>query len=629
MGTVAGLLTRSYHGLLVAALDPPLGRTVLLAKLEGTVTYFGKAFELFSNSWQPDEATPDGFKYIESFRLEGTMPVWTFDVAGARIEKRLWMRPGKNTTYIRYTVLESDGPVEFSIKALANYRDHHARTRDTSMQLGIEPLDHGIKITPPENSAPFYILSDVAKAEPENTWHEHIFLSTEAERGLEGYDNDLLIGTFHATLQYGDTIDIIATTDSRATLDSDKAYHERAHYEHSLVAQSPFANAPVEIRQLVLATDQFIVQRATADDAAGRTIIAGYPWFGDWGRDTMISLPGLTLETGRPDIAAKVLRTFSHFVDQGMLPNRFPDVGEIPEYNTVDATLWYFQAIRAYYAATSDKTLLRELYPILLDIIDWHRKGTRHQIHVDPVDQLLYAGEPGTQLTWMDAKYGDWVVTPRIGKPVEVNALWFNALKITADFAHELGHTDTASEFTKLAEQVKRSFARFWNQSSNYCFDVLDGPDGNEPLLRPNQLFAVSLPYSPLDTDQQQAVVDACSSALLTPYGLRSLAPNEQGYIGHYEGSTEQRDSAYHRGTVWAWLIGPFVEAHLRVYNDPDRARTFLEPLLMQHLHDYGLGSVSEIFDGDMPYTAGGCPEQAWSVAELLRAWRLTEFKNL
>jgi len=336
----------------------------------------------------------------------------------------------------------------------------------------------------------------------------------------------------------------------------------------------------------------------------------------------MISLPGLALVTGRYEVAARILRTFAHFVDEGMLPNRFPDEGQTPEYNTVDATLWYFEAVRAYYAATGDKSLLGDVFPVLSDIIEWHRRGTRYQIHLDPSDGLLYAGEPGVQLTWMDAKVGNWVVTPRIGKPVEINALWYNALRVMADFARHLERKRDL--YDRMADQAQSGFARFWNEETDYCYDVLDGPDGDDPTLRPNQLFPVSLPHSPLTQEQGRAVVDACARHLLTSHGLRSLAPDDPAYVGQYGGGQRGRDGAYHQGTVWSWLIGPFVSAHLRVYGDPEMARSFLRPLF-QHLVDHGLGSVSEIFDGDPPFAARGCLAQAWGVAELLRAWQETE----
>jgi predicted glycogen debranching enzyme len=304
-----------------------------------------------------------------------------------------------------------------------------------------------------------------------------------------------------------------------------------------------------------------------------------------------------------------------------MLPNRFSDAGERPETNTVDATLWYFEAIRATHAATGDDALLKDLFPVLQRSVEWHVRGTRYTIHVDPADGLLFAGEPGVQLTWMDAKVGGWVVTPRIGKPIEINALWYNALCSLVEFAHRLG--EPADRYGALAEQARAGFGRFWNEEVGYCIDVIDGPDGDDPALRPNQLLAVSLPHSPLDARQQRAVVDVCARHLLTSHGLRSLAPEDPAYVGHYGGDQRQRDAAYHQGTVWAWLIGPFVSAHLRVYGDRDQACSFLQPFV-RHLADHGVGSVSEIFDGDPPFTPRGCIAQAWSVAELLRAWRAT-----
>jgi predicted glycogen debranching enzyme len=321
-------------------------------------------------------------------------------------------------------------------------------------------------------------------------------------------------------------------------------------------------------------------------------------------------------------VAARILRTFARFVDQGMLPNRFPDAGETPEYNTADASLWYFEAIRAYHAATGDDNLLAELFPTLQEMITWHQQGTRYRIHVDPLDGLLYAGEPGVQLTWMDAKVGDWVVTPRIGKPIEVNALWYNALRVMADFARRL--QQPAEAYEVAAEQAKNGFARFWNEAAGYCYDVLDGPGGPDAALRPNQLLAVSLPYSPLEAWQQQAVVDVCAQRLLTSHGLRSLTPDHPAYVDHYGGDPRQRDGAYHQGTVWSWLIGPFVSAHLRVYGNPALAQSYLWPLV-RHLSGHGLGSISEIFDASPPFTPRGCIAQAWGVGELLRAWQATQ----
>jgi predicted glycogen debranching enzyme len=415
----------------------------------------------------------------------------------------------------------------------------------------------------------------------------------------------------------------VASAEPAPELDGEAAWQRRVKHEAYVLqrwvaARPESAAAPGWIAQLVLAADQFIVRRAAPEDPDGLTVMAGYHWFGDWGRDTMIALPGLTLTTGRPEAARSILTTFARFVDRGMLPNRFPDAGEAPEYNTVDATLWYFEAIRAYHEATGDDGLLKELFGVLEAIIAAHREGTRYGIRVDPADGLLASGEPGVQLTWMDARVGDWVVTPRTGKAVEINALWYNALRAMAAFAARLDRP--ASEYRRLAERVAAGFERFWHEPGGYCHDVIDSPAGDDPTLRPNQILAVSLPESPLPPARQRTVVDAVASRLLTSYGLRSLAPDHPHYRGRYGGDQWTRDGAYHQGTVWAWLLGPFALAHFRVHRDTEAARSFLLPLA-DHLGDYGVGSIAEIFDGDAPFRPAGCIAQAWSVAETLRAW--------
>jgi predicted glycogen debranching enzyme len=455
-------------------------------------------------------------------------------------------------------------------------------------------------------------------------------LSVEQYRGFRGIEDHLLAAEFKVTLQPGESVTMIASTEANPNLDSDSALEERRKYEASVIVEAgiAFDDAPPTIKHLLLAADQFIVKRDVEHEEDGRSIIAGYHWFGDWGRDTMISLPGLAITTGRPKIARSILRTFARYVDQGMLPNRFPDAGETPEYNTVDATLWYFEALRAYHAATGDDTLLKELFPMLHDIVNCHVRGTRYQIHVDPQDGLLYAGESGVQLTWMDAKVGDWVVTPRIGKPIEINALWYHALSLMVAFAKILG--EPSAQYEDATKKVRDNFSHFWNEETGYCFDVLDGPNGNEAYLRPNQLLAVSLPAGDQDEpalfadEKQKAIVDVCSRHLLTSQGLRSLARFNRPYVGHYGGDFRQRDGAYHQGTVWGWLIGPFVSASLKVQKDADAARSYLYPLL-DHLSSHGLGSISEIFDGDAPFAPRGCIAQAWSVAEVLRIWKETQ----
>lgn len=628
-GTIAGVLTRRYHGLLVAALKPPLGRTLLLTKLDETIAGNGDSYALFANRWGSGVVDPTGYALLERFHLEGTIPVWTFGLAEGLLEKRIWMQPGANTTYIRYDHRRGDRPLVLTLKAMVNYRDYHSSTHAGDWQMQVTPVKHGLQVNAFDGATPFYLLSDQAEARPEHTWYRNFHLSVEAYRGLDAVEDHLYSGFFRAILRPGEYVTLVASTAPAPNLDGLSAYAERQAYEQRLLISvgadfksalaAPEPDFSSLAQHLTLAADQFIVRRPSANEPDGHSIIAGYPWFGDWGRDTMISLPGLTLSTGRPEVARSILRTFAQFVDQGMLPNRFPDAGETPEYNTVDATLWYFEAIRAYHAATNDDELLVELWPILQEIIAWHQRGTRYNIHVDPADGLLYAGEPGAQLTWMDAKVGDWVVTPRIGKPVEVNALWHNALHIMASVARRLGHA--TDEYEASAQQAQNGFARFWNEAAGYCYDVLDGPNGHEAALRPNQLLAVSLPHSPLEARQQRAIVDVCARYLLTPHGLRSLAADDPAYTGHYGGSPRQRDGAYHQGTVWAWLIGPFVSAHLRVYRNPALARSYLLPLL-RSLFSNTVGSISEIFDGDPPFLGRGCTAQAWSVAEVLRAWQ-------
>jgi len=629
-GTVSGNLTRRYHGLLVAAQHPPAGRMQLVAKLDETAHYHARDYALGTNRWASGAIEPQGYVHIESFRLDGTTPVWRFGIGDALLEKRIWMRDGENTTYVQYTMLRGIQSMELELRTFINYRDFHANTHAGDWHMKIDALKNGLQITAFEGAVPFYLLSD-AKVEPRHDWSRDYFLPLEKYRGLDDREDYLLAAVFRATLQLNQCVTIVFSTNASAPLDDDAARTQNAKRESDLLAQWSSADAPAAsaapawIRQLILAADQFVVKRDMPDapgDSDGKSIIAGYHWFGDWGRDTMITLPGLTLATGRPDIAKQILLSFARYVDGGMLPNNFPDAGGLPEYNTVDAALWFFEAVRQYFAATQDAETVAKLFPVMAQMIDAHVAGTRYQIHVDQADGLLYAGESGVQLTWMDAKVGDWVVTPRIGKPVEINALWFNALETMAGLAPAA--KQSAEPFAKLAERVKQSFAKFWNASAGYCYDVIDAPGiGNDATLRPNQIFAVSLPQSPLPTEQQKAIVDVCARRLLTSYGLRSLAQNEPGYQGHYGGNSQERDGAYHQGTVWGWLLGPFVLAHLRVYTDRAAAMSFLEPLGKQ-IHSYGLGTLGEIFDGEPPFTPRGSIAQAWTVAEVLRAWRTT-----
>jgi predicted glycogen debranching enzyme len=630
-GTVAGLLTRRYHGLLLAAFGPPLRRMLLVAKLDETASYQGATFPLFTNRWASGVIDPHGYRHIESFHLDGTTPVWTFACADARVEKRIWMEPFANTTYVRYALLRGGHTLTLFAKALVNSRDYHALTHSAGQSFVVLPVPHGLRILPPEGAAPFYLFSATGAAEPAGEWYQDFELAQEVARGLDHREDHLHAGTFHVELEPGHSFTLVASTDPAAGLDGDAAWSSRQAYERHLLDRWTRAavprvrrlagEPPAWISQLVLAADQFIIQPRQSAGREEHSIIAGYPWFGEWGRDTMVSLPGLTLATGRPEIARDILRAWARRLDRGMLPNRLAETDGRPEYNSVDATLWYFQALREYDAARRDDRLLRELFPLLAEIVEWHVRGTRHGIQVDSNDGLLRAGEPGMQLTWMDAKVGDWVVTPRIGKPVEVNALWLNALVALKDFARRLKRP--AGSYQEMARRAAAGFERFWNKAAGCCFDIIDGPAGDDASLRPNQILAVSLPASPLTLEQQRAVVDACARQLLTPFGVRSLAPGDAQYRGRCEGGPRERDAAYHQGTVWGWLLGAFVSAHLRVYQDPGRAASLLEAF-EYHLKTYGLGTAGEIFDGDPPFSPRGCIAQAWTVAEILRAWLAT-----
>jgi len=627
-GTVAGHQTRSYHGLLVAALQPPLGRTLLLAKLDETARYGSRQLELFTNRWADGTVAPNGYRNIERFHLEGTTPVWTFALDDALLEKRVFMQSGANTTYILYRLVRASAPVELSIKALANYCEEHCVTSSPNRPMDVTPVERGLKVVAREGRAPFYVLSDSAAARPGGDWYRNFDLAVERARGLPDRTDHFFAGQFWATILPGGSLTIVASTEANSSLNGEAAFAKRQGESRALLDRFYAANAgpssklSTAVQQLVLAADQFIAARPAKGVGDAKTILAGYPWFGDWGRDTMVALPGLCLATGRPRLARNILRTYSRFVNEGMLPNVLPRNGEAPLYNSVDAALWYFEAARQYFDATGDIGLLHELFPVLAGVLEAYTRGTRYDIHVDPADGLLFAGEPGVQVTWMDAKVGDRVVTPRIGKPVEVNALWLNAAATMARVARTLGRP--ASRYESILERARTGFVRFWNPARQCCFDVIDDPaipDGNDATLRPNQIFAVSLPETALSPERQRAVVDVCARELLTSFGLRSLGRSEAGYQGRYEGGPKERDAAYHQGTAWGWLLGPFVLAHLRVYQDPELALSFLDPMF-HHLAAGGLGTASEIFDGDTPFMPKGCIAQAWTVGETLRAWR-------
>jgi len=531
------------------------------------------------------------------------------------------MIQGENSTVVHYELKKNNHPESpknlwLELRPLIAFRDYHNATHENgAISRDVEERSDLASVSPYQGLPSLYLAHNAVDLRKTGDWYRNFEYDAERERGLD-FSEDLfnpLVLRFDLRLRR--QASVIASTEQRDVA--------KVEYRESEITRRRNAklSSPVEddfVQTLAAAADQYIVSRGDQ-----KTVIAGYHWFSDWGRDTMIALPGLTLPTGKHEVARSILRTFAKHADQGMLPNRFPDAGETPEYNTVDATLWFFEAARAYLAYTGDLEFVRdELYPVFADIVLWHVRGTRYGIKVDP-SGLLSSGEPGVQLTWMDAKVGDWVVTPRRGKPVEIQALWYNALCIMEDLARHFGDEAGQKRYRSMATLARWSFNRlFWNEPTGCLYDVVNGgpPDAS---IRPNQIFAVSLTHSMLSTERAKAVVEKVQEHLLTPYGLRTLAPSDPQYRGRYTGGPTERDGAYHQGTVWPWLMGPFISAYVKVNGDSEAARrqaaAWLAPL-KDHLADGGLGHISEILDGDSPQRPCGCIAQAWSVAEILRA---------
>jgi predicted glycogen debranching enzyme len=635
-GTLCLLNTRRYHGLLFAALRPPVDRVALVAKLDVTAGYGGARVPLATNEFADGTIAPRGFCQLESFRLEGLIPLWTWLIADARVEQRLWMRHGENTTYVEFTRIGGSKDLRLSIEPLCTYRDYHWQLRG-ERAFGIEPIAGGVRILAYNGAQPYRILSAAAEVAIHPQWHWNFKHREESARGLDDLEELLRPASFELELEPGESHAVTMTAELHEPIPARAALAAERERQREIAAQfrrsHPGAILGSEWAQperLALAADQFLVERRNpAGKPLGKTVIAGYPWFSDWGRDTMIALPGLTLATGRSDVAVSILRTFAGFVSQGMLPNRFPDAGETPEYNTADASLWFFVATHEYLRASGDRAFGAEIYPTLREILDWHVRGTRFGIRMDQGDALLRAGEEGVQLTWMDAKVGDWVVTPRIGKPVEINALWFNAVSILRDLAGELDHRKDQADYAALARRIQASFEpAFWFEAGGYLYDVIDGPEGDpdaagrrrDASLRPNQLFALSLPYALVSGEKARRLLEICAAELWTPVGLRSLAARDPRYTARYGGGPRERDGAYHQGTVWTWLLGPFVSAHYRVHADAAAALEYLRDI-PAHLREGCIGQVSEIMDADPPFEPRGCFAQAWGAAEVLRAW--------
>jgi predicted glycogen debranching enzyme len=606
--TVSGIHTRRYHGLLVASTEPPVGRKVLLSKLDETIVIGGQRFELGANQY-PGAVHPRGYQFLKSFERD-LFPVFEFAAGDVRIKKTIAAIHGENTTLILYDVLKASQPFRLELLPLCSARDHH-NTCHANDAISHEYSFHD-KIFSTRNypDSPELFIS-VPNSEFIDTahWYHNFEYELERYRGLESQEDLFNHGKFFVQLTQGDRLGIIISTENPADRDALKLFETESQRRDALVASF---SSNDNVRRLVFAADQFVVKRG----ADLKTIIAGYPWFSDWGRDTMIALPGICLVTRKYDDAKKILRAFASSVSEGMLPNRFLDHGEKPEYNTIDATLWFFQAIYKYITYTSDKEFVREILPVMRDIIAWHYKGTRFNIHVD-ADQLLTGGADGMQLTWMDARVGDWVVTPRRGKAVEINALWYNALCVMAELSDDPEESKT---YRQKASQAKDSFNElFWNARQAALFDHVDGSYCNDDI-RPNQIYALSLAFPVISEARAQSVLKLVTDKLFTPRGLRSLSPENRAYVPKYGGDPWARDSAYHQGTVWSFLMGPYIDALFFVEGNKARQRaTEIVNSFFEHLNERGIGTVSEIFDAQSPHAPRGCFAQAWGVGEVLR----------
>ena len=621
--TIVGLNTRRYHGLLVAATQPPLGRMVLLSKFEETVLIGERRFDLSANRYS-GVVHPQGYRYLAAFRLD-PFPVFTYQLDGVELEKAVFMIHGENTTVVQYTLNVAHASrasdrvphqvIRLELRPLIAFRDYHSLTHENralDAHVDVEPTS--ITVRPYGGLPSLHISHGSADVVPSGDWYRRVEYDVERARGLDCVEDLFNPCLLTIDLRTARNVIIGASTAAMERRRIEEA--RRAEERRRLAIAATFSKPDDVTRTLVAAADQFIVARGP-----GQTVIAGYHWFSDWGRDTMIALPGVALVTGRPDVARRILSEFARHVDRGMIPNRFPDMGEAPEYTSADATLWFVYAVQMFLTATEDDTFVRaNLYDVLNDIIRWHVRGTRHGIHVDD-DGLLIAGPAERPLTWMDVKMGEWMVTPRFGKPVEIQALWYNALRFMEGLAKRYGDEARGADWAAIAGRVRRSFNRlFWNATAACLYDVVDGA-GRDVSVRPNQVLALSLPFNMVPRDQAVSILETVERVLLTPYGLRTLDPNDSRYRGRYEGDPQNRDAVYHQGTVWPWLMGPFITAYLRIHPTKDaRAQVakWLKPL-HRHLAEAGLGQVSEVFDGDIPHRPAGCIAQAWSVAELLR----------
>jgi predicted glycogen debranching enzyme len=643
-GTVPGVVTRRYHGILIAALGAPHGRTVMLNHLAEQLRLSGgRKIELGGRERTlraadaPVLPDAEGTGYLEEFRLEMGLPIWRYRVEGIVIERRIFLPYTQNTVHVMYEMVQGAEPVELALRPSVHFRPQEF---PVSSPLGaayeFRAVGEHYEIALCNSTLPPLRMTLFAE-EPTFTLKSkriaNVLYPVEESRGYEAQGDVWSPGYFRFTVTPGSRATLVASTESfeaMAVMDPGTALEaERARRRRLLALAVPEAQDGIPA-ELVLAADHFVVTpagrtedalRARASGDEVRTVIAGYHWFTDWGRDTMISLEGLALVTGRHTEAGYILRTFAHYVRDGLIPNMFPEREKEGLYHTADATLWFFHALSRYLARSDDRLTLSLLFPTLKAIVDCHLRGTRFGIGVDPRDGLLTQGAVGYQLTWMDAKVDDWVVTPRRGKAVEINALWYNALRWMEQWAERCG--ERGDPYRVMADHVARSFnEQFWYAAGGYLYDVVDTEQGgDDPKCRPNQILAIALPNAVLARDRWEAVLRTVRDRLLTPVGLRSLAPDDPEFEPRYYGDLRSRDAAYHQGTVWGWLAGPFADAWLKMYPDDLAGAWTAIHGFVPHLDEACIGSISEIFDAEPPFTPRGCIAQAWSVAEVLRVW--------
>jgi len=614
-GTVAGANSRRYHALLLVARKPPSERFVLVNHLEEWVEVNGQTIPLSTNSY-PGAVYPEGYKSCSSFTAD-PWPTWTYDYAGISIQREILCVQGRDLVIVRWRLLKkAQSPVTLLVRPMLSGREYHSTHHenaglDSSLTEGDQTVTWH-----PYHDLPVVHAFHAGMYRHEPSWFRQVQFSIDQQRGLDHAEDWWSPGEFTYQLKAGEDATLVFATESIEALDVAALIDVELARRIRLHQSAPTTDLLAQ--QLWRAAEHYLSQRGN-----GQTVIAGYPWFTDWGRDTFLSLPGLCLVTGRTDVAWQVIESFSAHVSEGMVPNRFPDAGEQPEYNTIDASLWFIHAIDRYLEASGDEARVREIaWPAVKQILDGYRRGTRYGIRMDE-DGLITGGVPGTQLTWMDAKVGDWVVTPRHGKPVEIQALWVRALEVGETFARRFSEADYADRCRADRRKSIASFQnRFWYEQGGYLYDLVDGPDGSDASFRPNQLYAISLVDDLVPRDRAQQILRLVESQLLTPVGLRTLAPSDSRYRPRYEGGVSERDGAYHQGTVWPFLLGPFVTAWMKTFGRSvavrKQARGFLTGL-EAHLSEGCLGQVSEIFDAEAPYQPRGCFAQAWSVAEPLR----------